>query len=91
MAGPPLVPPRPEVPLVLKSILNSFYEAIRDLRTPGGPSQLVHVDTKANLTGRFPADQYPGGVVICDEINSIVHSTLVSGTWAWKRADGGAL
>jgi len=91
VSGPPLIPPGPGIPAPLQPILNSFYAALVDLRDPGGPVHLAHVDTAANLTSRFPAVAYRGGVLICDEINSIVHSSLVSGTWTWKRADGSAL
>lgn len=86
-----LIPPGPAVPQALASILQSFYDAISDLQNPGAPSQLAHIDTKAHLVARYPAASYQGGVLICDDINSIVHSTKVTGTWTWLRANGSAL
>lgn len=82
----PLVPPGPGA--TIASVVQSLYDAVSDLQNPAGPVQLAHVDLKANLP---PADNYRGGVVICDEINSIVHSTLVTGAYVWLRANGAAL
>jgi len=84
-----LVPPGPGAPSA--DFIRSMYEAVRSLLNPGGPVQLAHVATVAELTGKYPADDYRGGVLICDEINSLVHATSVAGTYAWLRADGSAL
>lgn len=75
----------------VQAVLRSLHDAVSELLNPGAPRQLAHVDTAANLTSRYPAEDYRGGVVICDEINSIVHSTAVAGVYAWLRADGSAL
>lgn len=84
-----LVPPGPGADPQL--VLQTLYDAVSELQQPGGPLQLAHVDTKANLVARYPADDYRGGYLICDDINSIVHSTATAGVYAWLRADGSAL
>jgi hypothetical protein len=85
-----LVPPGPDVDQDIASTLLSIIDAVSELQNPGAPRQLAHVDTKASLA-LYAADDYRGGVLICDEINSIVHSTAVAGVYAWLRADGSAL
>lgn len=74
----------------VQQVLQSFYDALSDLQNPGEPQQLAHVTTLADLT-RYAAADYPGGYLICDEINSIIHSTATAGVYAWLRADGSAL
>lgn len=88
--GPPLIPPGPGITGPAAPILQSFYDALVELRNPSAPSQLVHIDTKADLL-KLPPENYKGTFAICDEINSIVHSALSSGSWVWLRADGSAL
>lgn len=84
----PLIPPGPGANQ--DAVLQALYDAVSDLQNPGGPQQLAHVDTKANLA-KFPPDEYRGGYLICDEINSAVHSTAVAGVYTWLRIDGSAL
>lgn len=81
-----LIPPGPNASQA--AVLKSFYDALSELQIPGGPQQLAHVALKADLPA---ADDHRGGYLICDEINSIVHSTVVTGAYAWRRADGTAL
>jgi hypothetical protein len=63
-------------------------EALQELQVPTKPQLLAHVALKADLPA---AAAYPERAIICDEINSVVVSTLVTGSYAWKRADGGGL
>lgn len=88
MAG--LIPPGPGITGPAQSVLQSFYDALSSLLNPGAPTQFAHVATKAALIRLDPAAN-PGGVLICDEINCLVHSTKVSGAYVWLRADGSAL
>ena len=69
-------------------MLKSHEDAIRSLQQPGAPVRLPNIDLKANLPA---ASTYRECAAICDEINSVVVSTLVAGTWTWTRADGGSL
>lgn len=88
--GVQLIPFGPSVPGGLAAPLQALYDAVSQLQNPDGPSNLAHVALLTDLD-RFPADQYPGGFMICDEINSLVHSTATAGVYAWLRADGSAL
>lgn len=83
-----LTPVGPGLPTAVAQVLKSHEDAIRALQQPGYPTALHHIDTKANLP---TASDWPACVAICDEINSIVVSTLVAGSYAWLRADGSAL
>lgn len=85
-----LIPFGPDLPPALLSPLQALYDAVASLQNPDGPSDLAHVATLADLS-TYPAATYPGAFMICDQINSIVHSTLVTGAYAWLRADGSAL
>lgn len=80
----PLVPPGPGA--TSASVIQSLYDAVLELQ--GG---FEHVDTKATLALLYPADSYRGRVLFCDEINSLIHSTIVTGAYAWRRVDGSAL
>lgn len=81
-----LVPPGPGANT--GAVLQSFYDAISDLQNPGQPVTFAHVALKANLPH---ADQWPDCGIVCDEINSLVISTKVTGAYVWLRADGSAL
>jgi len=83
-----LVPVGPDVPGSVAAILKSHEDAIRELGQPTMPRVLANVALKTDLP---PAADWPETAIICDEINSIVVSTLVTGSYAWKRADGSAV
>lgn len=87
-----LIPVGPEIkdPLVA-AILKSHEDAIRAIQQPGSPVVLPHIDTKANLAAKAPPANWKECAIICDEINSVVISTAVAGTYTWLRANGGAL
>lgn len=78
----------PDIPNSLSVILQSMQDAITALQRPGSPQLMAHVALKTDLPA---ASLYPECGVICDEINSLVVSTLVTGAYAWKRADGSAV
>jgi len=87
-----LVPVGPDLPPAVARILTSHAAALRELLTPTQPRTLASVDLKSDLSvAGYTAPEWPNGHIICAEINSIVVSTLVAGTWTWLRADGGAL
>jgi hypothetical protein len=81
-------PVGPDVPPPISALLKEMQDAIRALQVPGKPVLLPHVALKTDLPS---AEGYPERAILCDEINSLVVSTLVSGAYAWKRADGGSL
>lgn len=83
-----LTPVGPGLPPNVAAVLKSHEAALRELSTPTQPVQLAHRALKADLP---PAGDWKGGVIICDEINAIVQSTLVASVWTWLRADGSAL
>lgn len=68
--------------------IQAITDAIIELQQPGAPTQFAAVATKAALPA---AKSWPNCAIICTEINSLVCSTLVSGTWTWLRANGAAL
>jgi len=72
----------------VQAVLASHEDAIHELQNPSGAIQMGHVATKAKLP---PADDNRGGVLICDEINAAVHSTLKAGAYEWLRLDGSDL
>lgn len=73
----------PEVPFPLNQILQSFYDAIMELQA----GQLVTMDY-ASLP---PADENRGCMVHVSDRNCIAISTLVSGAYEWRRANGAAV
>lgn len=73
-----------------KAVLKALYDAVSELQQPRAPVQLPSVALKTDLT-RFAASDWKECGIVCDEINSVCVSTLVSGAYAWKRADGSAL
>jgi hypothetical protein len=81
-----LIPPGPGANV--NAVLQSFYDAMSDLQNPGQPVTFAHVALKADLP---KAAAWPECGIICDEINSLVVSTKVTGAYAWLRADGSAL
>jgi hypothetical protein len=83
-----LIPPGPGTPESVRTLLQSYYDAIRQLQQPGAPTRPGYVATKADLP---TAADWPQAVVLCGEINSLVVSTLVADAYAWLRADGSAL
>lgn len=85
--GVQLIPFGPNVPGGLAAPLQALFDAVSQLQNPDGPSNLAHVALITDLT-RYPPDDYRGDFMICDEINAIVHSTAVTGTYTWLRADG---
>lgn len=87
----PLVPVGADIPAALQPILTSFYQAIAALQNPQAPSPLFSIDTAADLLARAPAEDYQGCFAQVADKACVAHSTLVSGTWTWLRADGGAL
>lgn len=87
-----LIPPGPNANP--QAVLKALYDAVSELQNPGAPVQLASVDLKVASppqTGLPPAANWPNGAIICAEINSVVVSTLVTGAYAWLRADGSAL
>lgn len=86
-----LIPVGPDVPASLQAILQSFHDAILDLQQPGSPSAIWAHPTAATLEATAPAADYPGGFCMVLDINSIAVSTKVAGSYAWRRADGGAM
>lgn len=72
----------------LPRFLQEVASAIQELQIPTKPQRLGRVVLSADLPD---ADDWRECAIICDEINSIVVSTLVTGAYAWKRADGSAL
>lgn len=90
MTTPPL-PVGPGVPRELQSLLNSFRACIVELQQPTQPHPLWSHPTAATLQATAPAASYPTGCCIVEDINSIAVSTLVGGSYVWRRADGSAL
>lgn len=80
--------PGPDTPDWASIILMSMQDAISALQTPGAPQRMAQFKLKTNLP---PAASYKECVAICDEINSVVVSTSVAGTYTWLRANGSAL
>jgi hypothetical protein len=81
-------PVGPDVPAWAQALLGDMQDAIRALQKPGFPQRRANVALKTDLPA---AGDYPECEVICDEIHSLVVSTLVAGVYTWLRADGGAL
>lgn len=82
----PLITPGPNANP--QAVLKALFDAVTELQNPGAPTTIASVPLIANLP---PAADWPLGVIGCDEINSIVVSTLVTGAYAWLRANGDAL
>lgn len=75
----------------LATVLQTYYDAIRELQQPGAPSVLWSHPTASTLEDTAPAADYPNTHCLVDDINSVACSTQVAGTWTWLRADGSAL
>jgi hypothetical protein len=75
----------------MQQVVQSLFDAVQQLQNPDQPSVLASIDTKASLLATAPAASWPNAAIVCAEINSIAISTLVSGVWTWRRADGSAL
>jgi hypothetical protein len=86
-----LIPVGPGVPQAVAAILKSHEDAIRELQNPTQPRPLWVHPTAATLEATAPAANFPGQHAIADDINSVVVSTPVAGSYAWRRADGSAL
>lgn len=86
-----LVPVGPGVPPALVSLLKSHEDAILELQYPTQPRPLWSHPTAATLEATAPAADWPGTYALVADINSVVASTQVAGTWTWLRADGSAL
>lgn len=78
-----LIPVGPGVPEALRSLLNSFHEAIVGLTEPGAPMPLFGV-TQAALP---PAARHPRTLVLVTDLNILAHSDGVH----WIRQDTGAV
>ena len=83
-----ILPPGPDVPEAVRAVLQTYFDALQQLQSPGAPSPLAEVSLEADLP---PAADYPNTQIVVTEHNCIAVSTDVSGTWTWLRADGTAL
>lgn len=77
-----------DAPAGMLPFFRSLLDAIAELQLPTKPQRLGRVLLKTDLPD---AALWPECAILCDEINSVVVSTLVTGSYAWKRADGSAL
>lgn len=91
MSGPNLVPVGGDVPPSVAMILKSHEDAIRELQEPTQPTSAWVHPTASTLEATAPAADFPGKFCMVTDINSLAVSTLVTGVYAWRRADGTAL
>lgn len=81
----------PGIPPEMRDFCFQVALKLAELETPQAPTALWTHDEAATLEATAPAAEHPGKVCRVEDINSIVHSTLVASTWTWRRADGTAL